>query len=95
LANQDVDSLRRAFAKLSQAQSYDALARYYLAVTSADDPRYNDLLRGSLAGTSTDFGHLYEALFTSCEREYGPAQYSAMLAGTLQQLSIGMLNNEC
>ena len=89
LADQDVDSLRRAFAKLSQAQSYDALARYYLAVIGADDPRYNDLLRGFLASTSTDFGHLYEALFTSCEREYGPAQYSAMLAGTLQQLSIG------
>jgi Icc-related predicted phosphoesterase len=89
LADQDVDSLRRAFAKLSQAQSYDALARYYLAVTGADDPRYNDLLRGFLASTSTDFGHLYEALFTSCERENGLAQYSAILTGTLQQLSIG------
>ena len=80
--------LRRAYARLSQAASYDALARHYLAVTGPDDPRYDDLLRGSIATASTGFGHVHSALFTRCEHEYGADQYARIVDAMLRCLSI-------
>jgi hypothetical protein len=89
LANTEVAGLRRAYARLSGAESYDALARHYLSVTGPDDPRYDDLLRGFFATTDDDFRWLRSALFTKCEHEYGAAEYAKVLATTLQRLSIG------
>ena len=89
LADKDIDGLRRAYAKLSQAESYDALAKHYLSVTGVDDPRYDDLLRGFAATASSEFQLVYSALFTKCEREYGLAEYTTMLANALQHLSVG------
>jgi Icc-related predicted phosphoesterase len=88
LADQDMPTLRRAYAKLSGAESYEVLAQYYLAVEGPDDPRYDDLLRGALVTTKTDFQLLYTALFTKCEQEYDLPKYSKMLAGLLRHLSI-------
>jgi hypothetical protein len=88
LANTDVAGLRRAYARLSGAESYDTLARHYLSVTGPDDPRYDDLLRGFFATTDDDFRWLHSALLTKCEHEYGAAEYAKVLATTLQQLSI-------
>jgi hypothetical protein len=87
LADQDIASLRRAYARLSQAESYDALARHYVAVTGAHDPRYNDLLRGFFAAADVDFCCVRSALFTKCERECGTAEYATMLATMLRHLS--------
>jgi Icc-related predicted phosphoesterase len=88
LAARDIAGLRRIYARLSQAESYDALARHYLAVTGPDDPRYNDLLRGLFLITSADYRLLHSALFTRCEQEYGVADYSTMLVAMLQHLSV-------
>jgi hypothetical protein len=89
LADKDIDGLRRAYAKLSQVKSYAALAKHYLSVTEVNDPRYDDLLRGFAATASDEFQLLHSALFTKCEREYKLAEYTAMLANALQNLSVG------
>jgi hypothetical protein len=88
LMNTDIADLRRAYARLSGAESYDALAKHYLSVAGPDDPRYDDLLRGFLATTDDDFHWLRSALFTTCEHQYGAAGYEKVLAITLEQLSI-------
>jgi Icc-related predicted phosphoesterase len=87
LSRQDIDSMQRAYAKLSQAPSYDELARRYLAVTGQEDPRYNDLLRGMLATATPAYQQLHDVLFTKCEREYGHQIYGTLLAGMLRTLS--------
>jgi hypothetical protein len=79
LAAQNIAGMRRAYARLSQAESYDALAKHYLAVTGPDDPRYDDLLRGFIATANPDFQVLYSALSTRCELEYGLAEYTDTL----------------
>jgi hypothetical protein len=87
LATQNVDGMRRAYARLSQAESYDALAKHYLAVTDPDDPRYDDLLRGFIVTSKPDFQLLYSALFTRCEQEHGWDEYAETLHSVLQHLS--------
>jgi hypothetical protein len=87
LAAQDVAGLRRAYARLSRAESYDQLAKHWLAVTGPDDPRYDDLLRGSIVTATPDFQLLYSTLFTRCEQEYGLDEYAAILQLALQHLS--------
>ncbi len=89
LADRNLDNLHRAYARLSQAESYDALAKHYLAVADMDDPRYDDLLRGFMATTSPDFRHMHSALFTKCEQEYGASEYAAALSSLLRHLSAG------
>jgi hypothetical protein len=87
LATQNIDGLRRAYARLSQVQSYAELATHYLAVSDPVDPRYDDLLRGFIVTAKPDFQLLYSALFTRCEQEYGPAEYAEALRLMLQHLS--------
>ena len=87
LATQNIDGMRRAYARLSQAESYDALAKYYLVVAGPDDPRYDDLLRGFIVTSKPDFQLLYSALFTRCEQEYGWDEYAETLHIVLQHLS--------
>ncbi len=80
-------SLRDGYARLQQAD-YEALARFYLAVSGPADSRYNDLLRGFIASNHPTFNNLlWPALFTRCEQEYGPADYKVFLAALLQELS--------
>jgi len=88
MAQEDLESLRRGYAKLSQG-SYDELVNYYLSISDRNDPRYNDLLRGFLASTHPSFGKLlWPALFTRCEHEYGRADYDIFLAAILQEISV-------
>jgi hypothetical protein len=87
LATQNIDGMRRAYARLSQAESYDALAKHYLAVTDPDDPRYDDLLRGFILTSNPDFQVLYSALFTRCEQDYGLDVYAETLRLVLQHLA--------
>ncbi len=88
MAAEDLVALRNGYARLYHA-SYEALANYYLDVSSPDDPRYNDLLRGFLASSHSSFDQLlWPALFTRCEQEYGPADYAIFLEAMLQELGL-------
>jgi Icc-related predicted phosphoesterase len=87
LAAQNVEGMRRAYARLSQAESYAALAKRYLAVTGPDDPRYDDLLRGFIVTANPDFQILHSALFTRCEQEYGLIEYDETLRLMLKHVS--------
>jgi hypothetical protein len=88
LGTEDLAALRNGYAKMQQAD-YEALAKYYLAVSGPDDPRYNDLLRGFIVGNLPLFTEiLWPALFTRCEREYGLADYRIFLQILLSELSL-------
>jgi hypothetical protein len=88
LASEDLSTLRNGYARMHEGIPYDTLARYYLAVSGPDDPRYNDLLRGFVASSYPTFDQIvWSALFTRCEREYGLADYGIFLDAMLQHLS--------
>lgn len=87
LMHEDIIELQGAYAQMSRAESYETLARHYLAVSGVDDPRYNDLLRGSIAIVGSAFQRVSDALFTRCERAYGEECYSQFLQDLLRQLS--------
>jgi hypothetical protein len=83
------ESLRRAIAKMNEV-SYEAMARELLAVYSAADPRYDDLLIGLVVSSlSADFQLLWDALFTRNEFEAGEAVYANVVEGMLEVLSAG------
>ena len=94
LATQNIDGLHRAYARLSQAKSYDELAEHYLAVTGLTDPRYDDLLRGFVVTANPDFQILYSTLFTRCEQEYGSGAYAEILRRVLQNLSVNYASQQ-
>jgi hypothetical protein len=82
-------SLRAQFARLD-GESYDDLARRYLAVSGPDDPRYNDLLIGFVvSSTHPEFRLLWTALFSSNEWECGEDEYALRLDTMLRELSRG------
>ena len=91
LASEDLENLRNGYARLQRGPSYGALARYFLAVSGPDDPRYNDLLRGFFASSHPTFDELlWPALFTCCEKEYRSlADYNIFLDAMLEEISIG------
>jgi hypothetical protein len=81
-------SLRARFSGLN-GESYDDMARRYLAVSGPDDPRYDDLLIGSIVSSvSPDFGLLWAALFTRNEWQYGERDYAIFLDALLRELSL-------
>jgi hypothetical protein len=87
-------SLRAGFAKLSD-ESYDDMARRYLAVSGPDDPRYDDLLIGSIASSvHPDFELLWAALFSRNERDDGVKAYGVSVDALLRQLSDGFRKQE-
>jgi hypothetical protein len=89
LITEDIEGLRRGYARLHKSHSYEDLAQYYLAVSGPDDPRYDDLLRGFIIGSYPIFGQLlWPALFTRCEYEYGPNDYAIFLEAMLKELSL-------
>ena len=90
LAGADVEVMRCAYAKLNQAESYEALTRHYTAVAGPDDSRYDHLLRGFLTAAAPEFELLWSALFTRCEEEYG-ADYGILLDALLRELSVGFI----
>jgi len=87
LEQQDISSFRRAYTKLCQAETYEELAKHYLSVRDADDPRYNDLLKGYFVTTSDGFDKLRSTLFTRCEHEYETDTYKKNLEALLDYLS--------
>jgi len=81
-------ALRTGLARLN-GRSYDEMVSEYLGVTQRDDPRYDDLLRGSFVSiASSDYPLLYAALFTRNEQEYG-SRYRDVVVRFLANLSEG------
>jgi hypothetical protein len=85
-------SMRAGYAKLV-GEPYNEMARYYLSVTGPDDPRYDDLLIGFVAGSQPDFELLWAALFNRNEQEYG-RDYGIFLDVLLEGLSDGYHRQE-
>lgn len=82
------EKLRAGLERLS-GESYDHMAKEYLAVSGPEDSRYDDLLRAAfLPVASADYPILYSALFTRCEQEYG-GRYPNIVASFLANLSEG------
>jgi hypothetical protein len=83
------DQLRNLYGNM-MGMSYEVLARYYMAVSGPDDPRYDDLLRGYIIGQrSPEFELLWDILFTRCEDGMIPILYERLLATFLAVLSEG------
>lgn len=91
---ESIQTAQQSYARLFRA-TYDALARYYLAVTGPDDPRYNDLLRGFYASNVPEFNDLlWPVLFTRCEDEYGQDNYGIFLDALLKELSVEFVTQQ-
>jgi Icc-related predicted phosphoesterase len=87
LSKFDIESLQRGYSHFT-GLSYEEQAKHYLAVTGADDPRYNDLLRVLfLSGQNTDFDLMWNTLFTQNELEVGEAAYQKTTRIFLQAIS--------
>ncbi len=66
-SNPQPDQLRTLYGK-TMGMSYETLAKYYLAVNSPDDPRYDHLVRAMMISQqSREFELLWDILFTRCE----------------------------
>jgi hypothetical protein len=94
LEESDKAGLRRAYAKLSRAETYEALAKEYLSVNGTDDPRYDDLLVGFFVMMSHEFELVRSALFTRCEQEHGTEKYDTALSNLLQHVSSGYITQK-
>ena len=80
-------ALRARFSRLN-GRPYDDMVRRRLAVSGPDDPRYDDLLIGSIISSiSPDFQLLWAALFTRNEQHYGERDYAIFLDALLRDLS--------
>ncbi len=88
LTESDKEGMRRAYTKLSQAESYNDLAVKYLSISGMDDPRYDDLLLGFFVTSNNDFDLLYSALSTACEQEFDLEAYNIALTDLLQYISL-------
>ncbi len=86
LDKKSIERLRQGYANFSGIP-YHIQAERYLAVSSPDDPRYDDLLRGVYATSDPDFELLWDVLFTRCEKEYGNGDYGIFLNALLVKLS--------
>jgi hypothetical protein len=83
----DIASLQRGYSHFTGI-SYEEQAKRYLAVSGADDPRYNDLLRVLfLSGQNTDFDLMWNTLFSQNELEGGEAAYLKTVKNFLQYFS--------
>lgn len=87
--NPNPEQLRALYGQ-TMGMPYEMLARYYLAVSGPDDPRYDQLVRGFMIGQeSREFEFLWDALFTRCEISLPLPLYQALLIRFLETLSKG------
>jgi len=83
----DLDRVYETYAELS-GKSYAELAHEYLAVSSADDPRYSHLMRALLISERDHrFAMLWDFLFTQNERGLVDAAYEQICRRYLDALS--------
>lgn len=87
LAQQDLIAARHQYERIT-GSDYAAQARKLLAVTDANDPRYDDLLVGlMISNTEVDFQRLWDALFNSNEHMVGLPTYTLALSTFLESLT--------
>jgi Calcineurin-like phosphoesterase len=85
--NPHPDQLRALYGQ-TMGLPYEMLARFYLAVSGPDDPRYDDLIRAyMISKESKEFELLWDALFTRGEQSVSMALYERLLAVFLEALS--------
>ncbi len=95
LAQANRAELRQSYAAMHAQESYAAMAHHYLAVRGPEDQRYDDLLRGWLASTTTTEGFLvWDALSTRCEETIGVDAYNHLVDAMLQHLAAGFVPQE-
>ena len=87
LAQQEAEKLIRDALGLDPGE-YEEMARYHLAVSGPNDPRYNDLLRGFVVtNLKPEWPLLWDFFFTQCEAGLLPSAYSNILARFLEVYS--------
>jgi hypothetical protein len=87
--NPHPEQLRSLYAQ-AMGMPYEVLARYYLAVSGPEDPRYDYLIRSMMLGQeSKEFELLWGALFTRCEQGVPLVLYERLLSVFLDTLSQG------
>ncbi len=80
-------SLRNAITKMSN-QPYDQIIQEHFAISSPDDPRYNDYLIGVIASSShPHFDLLWSAFFNKNEMQFGKRPYQQMVTNMLTNFS--------
>ncbi len=78
----------RALYGQTMGMPYEVLAKFYLAVSGPEDPRYDDLIRAyMITHESQDFELLWDALFTRCEQDVLPQLYERLVTVFLQTYS--------
>jgi hypothetical protein len=82
----DVWELMLQNVQMSQSK-YDDNVWRYLAVSSPEDPRYADLLRGFMVGNMREFQPLWDLLFTQCENGMSESVYAKVLTRFLTVFS--------
>lgn len=88
LKRKDIIDLLAEYGTFGSSADYDRMARFYLAVTGPQDPRYLDLLRGYLLShLEPEWTRLWEFFFTQCELEVGEGKYAHILERFLEVYS--------
>lgn len=85
----DREALRRGYAQINRAPSYEVLAQHNLGAAPGDE-QYDDLLRGMMITGRAEWDILWAALFTRCEQEWGEQGYADALDDMLDLFSINM-----
>jgi hypothetical protein len=86
--NPQPEQLRALYSK-TMGMPYEQLARHYLAVTDANDPRYDHLVRAMMISQqSREFEILWDILFTRCELGVPMALYQRTLTAFLDAFSV-------
>ena len=81
------DAARTSYERIAKV-SYNREVRELMGVTSPADPRYNDLLRGTLATTNNyEFDLVWSALFARNEQDMGLPAYAKVVDQFLQTVS--------
>lgn len=89
LAQGDLTQVYEAYEQLS-GESYEMLAKKYLAVTGKNDPRYSHLLRALyIQERDHRFATLWDFLFTQNERDMPASMYYEVCRRYLDALSVG------
>jgi hypothetical protein len=87
--NPHPEQLRTLYSQ-SMGMPYEVLARYYLATSGPDDPRFDQLIRSYVIGReSPEFQILWDLLFTRCEYSTPQPLYDRLLDTFLQTFSQG------
>jgi Calcineurin-like phosphoesterase len=80
----------RALYGQTMGMPYEMLARYYLAVSGPEDPRYDQLIRSfMISQQSKEFELLWDMLFTRCEQGTPLPLYERILETFLEKFSEG------